>query len=312
MEMQRTRRVTVAVALALSIAAISEGIADDKAQGQDQSEISESALAFEKAYNAHEVDKLSEQFTSDAIVVDETGETVTGREEIGRSFRTLFETFPKAKMSISLDSIRLVAPGVAVEDGWTSVIYEPDTPAVISRYTVVHVKKDGHWQMASVRDFPANTELTPHQHLQTLEWMVGEWVDESQESMVETSCRWSKDGNFLLQDFTVRWNGISTIQGTQRIGWDPVRRQIRSWVFDSSGGFGESVWLPDGYGWAVKASGVTPDGQMASATRMLIRQGADSYLLRMTERFNGDERLPDVEVTVVRRPPNAVSANKAK
>ena len=29
---------------------------------------------------------------------------------------------------------------------------------------------------------------------------------------------------------------------TQRIGWDPAAKQIRSWEFDSEGGFGEGTW----------------------------------------------------------------------
>lgn len=37
--------------------------------------------------------------------------------------------------------------------------------------------------------------------------------------------------------------------GTQRIGWDPLTRRLRTWVFDSSGSFGEGNWKatrPDG------------------------------------------------------------------
>ena len=33
---------------------------------------------------------------------------------------------------------------------------------------------------------------------------------------------------------------------TQRIGWDPVADHIRSWEFDSEGGFGEGKWGGDG------------------------------------------------------------------
>ena len=57
--------------------------------------------------------------------------------------------------------------------------------------------------------------------------------------------------------------------GTQRIGWDPVTRNIRSWVFDSEGGFGEGVWTREGNKWIVKKTGVTGDGKIASATNII-------------------------------------------
>ena len=37
----------------------------------------------------------------------------------------------------------------------------------------------------------------------------------------------------------------------QRIGWDPVKRQFKSWVFDTEGGFVEAYWTRDGnQGWS--------------------------------------------------------------
>ena len=103
---------------------------------------------------------------------------------------------------------------------------------------MVYVKQDGRWLQAAVRD-----ELlggpTPHERLGELEWMIGEWVNESQAAVVHTTCRWSEDGNFLLREFTMKTQGEPVLSGTQRIGWDPVRQQIRSWVFDSEGGFGQ-------------------------------------------------------------------------
>ena len=34
--------------------------------------------------------------------------------------------------------------------------------------------------------------------------------------------------------------------GMQIIGWDPVAKQIHSWVFDSDGGYGEGTWTHKG------------------------------------------------------------------
>ncbi len=68
--------------------------------------------------------------------------------------------------------------------------------------------------------------ISHHQQLEELAWLVGEWTDESPDSLVHTTCRWTDDGNFLLRDFTVRVQGKSVMTVNERIGWDASKRQI--------------------------------------------------------------------------------------
>ena len=98
-------------------------------------------------------------------------------------------------------------------------------------------------------------------------------------------------------------SGRDAMNVSQRIGWDPITKSIHSWVFDSEGGYGESVWTRDGDGWIIKATGVRPDGTTASATNSLTPAGHDGYVWRSTDRIAGDERQPPTEVKVVRKPP---------
>ena len=121
--------------------------------------------------------------------------------------------------------------------------------------------------------------------------------------MVRSKCRWSEDGNFLLQDFKLQIEGKDAMNVTQRIGWDPLAKRIRSWVFDSEGGYGESVWTRKGDVWIIKATAVRPDGKTASATNVLAPVGKDAYVWRSGDRVVGDELTPSIEVKVVRKPP---------
>ena len=125
--------------------------------------------------------------------------------------------------------------------------------------------------------------------------MVGEWVDEASESVVRVHCGWSEDGNFLIRSFTVKRQGKTVMSVTQRIGWDPVARQFRSWEFDSEGGFGEGKWSRDGDRWVVKHTGVRPEGTTASATNIMSRVRPDLVRWVSTDRVIGDESLPDDE-----------------
>ena len=49
----------------------------------------------------------------------------------------------------------------------------------------------------------------------------------------------------------------------------PRARRIRSWVFDSSGGFGEYVWVQEGHRWLMQYAGSLGDGSEVSATYVL-------------------------------------------
>ena len=111
------------------------------------------------------------------------------------------------------------------------------------------------------------------------------------------------DGNFLLQEMTIQVEGRDVMQVTQRIGWDPLAQRIRSWVFDTEGGFGEGVWTRLDNSWVIKSTGVRVEGTTASATSVIVPTGKDGYIWRVHDRVVGDDALPALEVKVVRKPP---------
>lgn len=268
----------------------------------DEAAIRANVEAFAKAYNAGDAKAIGALFIPDGQVVNEDGQTSEGREAITRVFADIFADTPKTQIAVTIDSIRFIGTELAVEMGTTKTTPTPGDTPEHSRYTVLHVKRDGKWQMALARD-TGGDEPSSHEQLLPLAWLIGDWIDESESSVVLTSCRWSPDKNFLLQDIKLRIAGRDALEVTQRIGWDPVKRHIRSWVFDSEGGFGEGVWARTGDGWIVRTTGVRPDGTQAAATNLVVPSGKDSYLWRSTDRVVGGTVMPPLEVTVIRRPP---------
>ena len=263
-----------------------------------------SAVAFEKAFNAGDAKAIAAQFSEKAEVVDEDGDIVEGRANIEARFAEIFKDNPKARIEVELTSLRQLGPDVAVEDGFSTTTLNPGTPGARSPYTLVHVKRDGKWLVASVRDFPAEAaEATAHDRLSQLEWLVGHWVDESPDGRVETTCQWSEDGNYLLQEYVVKTRRGVTMKGTQRIGWDGLRRTIRSWAFDQGGAFTEATWTPIEDAWILKVEGVTASGDGASVTRVITPITSDSYHIDSTSFIVDNELYPDTSVRVVRRPP---------
>jgi uncharacterized protein (TIGR02246 family) len=271
-------------------------------RASDETAIRANVAAFVRAYNAGDAGAVAGLFLKDGQIMDKEGNTAEGREAIKKTFAEIFAAAPQKRLEVTVESIRFLGPDLAVEFGVTKETPAPGETPEQDRYTVLHVKRDGKWLMAMVRDAegdpPSNRE-----RLRPLAWLIGEWIDDGGSVVARSTCRWSPDGNFLLQDFHIQVAGRESMTGSQRIGWDPLAKRIRSWVFDSTGGYGESVWARDGNAWVIKATGVRTDGTTASATNFLVPTGPDGYVWRSTDRIVGDDVAPAIEVKVVRKPP---------
>jgi hypothetical protein len=132
--------------------------------------------------------------------------------------------------------------------------------------------------------------------------MIGEWVDRDDDATIETKCEWTANNSFISRSFTVRIKDQIDVAGTQVIGWDPIAKQIRAWVFDSEGGFGEGIWSRDGDRWMVKAHHVFHDGERASAIRIITPIDENTFRLEVIGREIDGEIQPNIDpVTVIRK-----------
>jgi uncharacterized protein (TIGR02246 family) len=285
-------------------AARPRGSAPSVQRGDDTKAIADLVDAFTAAFNAANAPAASATFTEDALVVDEDDVRTEGRAAIQAQLAQSFAENPGRKLAIKTQSLRFLGGDSALEEGVSTVTSPQGGAPEVSRFTVVYVKKDGRWLQAAVRDELQPKALTAHDHLKELEWLVGDWVNESQDAVVHTTCKWTADGNFLVREFTMKTRGEPVLSGTQRIGWDPTRRQFKTWVFDSEGGFGEGYWTRNGNQWVIKAEGTRQDGQHASATNIITQLGKDRASWQSVDRTVGGEALPGInEFTIVRKPP---------
>ena len=276
-----------------------------KKHADDEKAIAALVAAFTKAFNAGDAAAAAATFAEDALVVDEQGERTEGRAAIRDQLAASFADNPGSTIAIETEALRFLGPDTALEEGRTTITPAGGGPPEITRFTVVYVKHDGQWLQSAVRDELAH-DLTPHDRLKELEWMVGDWINESQDAVVHTTCKWADDGNFLVREFTMKTQGQPVLSGTQRIGWDPTRHQFKTWIFDSEGGFGEGYWTRNGDQWVIKAEGVRQDGQHASATNIITRLGKDRASWQSVDRTIGGAAVPGVdEFTIVRKPPEA-------
>jgi uncharacterized protein (TIGR02246 family) len=276
------------------------------ARGEDETAIKALLEAFTRAFNAGDAAAAADTYTETAIVVDEHGDRIEGRKAIREQLAASFADNPKTTIAIEVDALRFLGPETAIEIGRTTITPAPGAGMPEkTRFTAVYVKLDGRWLQSAVRD-EVSHDLTPHDRLKELEWLVGDWINESQDAVVNTTCKWTADGNFLVREFTMKTQGQPVLSGTQRIGWDPVRHQFKTWIFDSEGGYGEGYWTRDGDRWLIKTDGVRQDGRHASATNIITRLGKDRASWQSVDRTVGGAAVPGVdEFALVRKPPEA-------
>ena len=267
----------------------------------DETAIWQSADAFTTAYNAHQAKAVSELFALKAEVTDENGNVIKGREAIEKDFAQTFEKFPDSRIQLEIGSIRILTPNIAVEEGIVRAQPIPGEGESVSAYVAVHVKVEGRWLLASVSDYATPVELTAHDHLQELAWLVGDWIEESPDSAVKSSVRWDETGNYLIQDFVLHVAGAANVSGSTRIGWDALRGHLKSWTFNADGGHSEGYWTRDGDSWTVKSHGANAKGEATSATSVYRVLDGDTMTWRSYDRVVGGVPKGDVPEFVIKR-----------
>lgn len=280
--------------------------AADEAPSPDEKAIQDAAVKFIDAYNAKDAAAITALFDDGARLEEADGTVVSGGEAIKAAFTEAFESEPTAEIGLDMESLKLITPDIAIEEGTTEFYPDGETLTSRGRYLVVHQKKEGTWRMISARSIE-KTVISNYEYLRQLEWLVGDWVDEGATEVIQTTFRWDEGRNFLLQEFQVVRGAELLLKGTQRIGWDPQKKQFRSWVFDSRGGFGESSWVESEGSWVVTTTGVGADGTNKSETRTLT-PGQDRVEVAVSHRRLGGESQPDLAFTMARRPPSPVAA----
>jgi uncharacterized protein (TIGR02246 family) len=268
----------------------------------DEAALRANVTAYVEAFNKHDAAALAELWSPEAVYINRmTGEEVTGREAIAEQFKAVFAERPETKLAVDVESVRLLSPNVAVEHGVVRFMEKDQEPESIN-YVAVYVKREGKWLLDRVTD-EASQEPPPsnYEQLQALEWLVGRWVDQDENVRIETTCNWSKNRNFLIRSFTVEAGDVIDSSGMQVVGWDPAAKQIRSWTFDSDGGFAEAVWTKRGEQWFIENKGVLADGRRASMVNVMKPIDANSFTWQTVERTAGSELLPNVNPVLIVR-----------
>jgi len=291
----------IVVAAFWASTAMGQEDARSKTAEQDKAAIEKKIKSYVDAFNTGDAKRLAAHWSPDAVYVSRLdGKQITGSDNLEKEFAGVFKKLKGAKLAVITDSIEFISPSVALERG-SATIVSADGETEKSTYRVVHVKRDGQWLIDRVTEEEEIASSSHYSQLKDLEWMIGDWVDEAGGAVVKTECSWTKNKNYLRRAFTVSVEGKVSMSGMQLVGWDPARKQIRSWVFDSDGGFAEGTWKRSGKKWLVRTSATLPDGTHGSSTSILEPIGEGRFTWQQVNRVVDGEILPSIDPVVVVR-----------
>lgn len=255
---------------------------------------------FVAAFDKGDAQAVAAHWKPDGDYSDESGRTFNGRAEIEQEYARFFAEHPGAKLRLTIDAVRLLSDSTAIEDGRAVLDPPPSGAPSISKYTVVHVKLDGNWLMATVRDTRVET-ASHYRHLQDLEWLVGSWTAEEHGATTAATCRWVANKSFVERSYTVTHADASITSGIQMIGWNPQTGRIQSWNFSSDGGHAIGNWTARENGWAIETTGVSGSAGETRAVNLLTRLDDNAYAWQSVGRSAAGKPLPDTDEVVLKR-----------
>jgi uncharacterized protein (TIGR02246 family) len=282
-----------------------QALAADFDQAAAEAAVRKAGDAYVEAFNKHDAKAVANFWSPDAVYINQlTGEQVTGREAIAGQFTDIFKDRPDVKLDTTTASIDFVSPNVGVEHGTAKLSAPKGEQPTSADYTAVYVRRDGQWLLDRVTDKSKQPHPSHYEQLKELEWMIGSWVDQDDKDnvVIETDCNWTKNKSFLTRMYSISVDDEVDIAGEQVIGWDAAAKAIRSWTFDSDGGFSEATWTHKGDRWFVNNKGVLGDGRKASAVNIIKKIDDNSFTWQTTDRTAGGEPLANVdEIVIVRK-----------
>jgi uncharacterized protein (TIGR02246 family) len=285
--------------------------------------------SYAEAFERGDGKALAALWTPDGDIIDDEGRVLNGRESVGQ-ITAATKDAPRPAFRIKQTNLRLLTADVAIEDGTVEVTPPGATTPQSGWFSATWVRHDGVWKLAGLRESRiASPQNAPQ--LADLDWMVGDWtvvedrpdraaaagslpLAPDNNPLIEVSVRWNATRTFLLRDMKIANaaaaapsgsdtdDGLPTMHITQRIGWDPLSRQIVSWSFGSDGSHGEATWARDDDTWVARTMSVLPDGTQTSSLNIYSYDGSNRCTWRSVPTHVGGEHAPHVTMTMIRKP----------
>lgn len=299
------RLLAFAVCAALGASFASSSFAQETAEAVTKAAIDKTVDQYQQAFRQNDAKALSALFTPNAEYVDSSGQVLHGRKELEAALTGVFARNPDRELKISVQSVRTIADGLALEEGVSTFVTAAGESEEPVKYIAVHARQpDQKWLIAYIREVGI-PEPAVADRLKELAWLEGGWREEDGTTSITTEWKRSEDGNFLISEFSAQGPAGFQLKGTQRIGWDAQNQTFRSWAFESTGGFAEGLWTKNQDGtWSVVLTGSDATGVPVATKLTYGHDGADGLIISRERQSPSGEGVLSSTHRIVRRPPS--------
>lgn len=267
--------------------------------------LEQAAADFVLAFNARDPEAIAALFTEEGEISDLNGENlVSGREQIAAHYQAYFAGENAPSLAIEVSSVRIVGPGLAIEDG-TAHFTAPGADATprSTAYTAVLMKSgDEPWRIASTRSL-RDVTADAGQLAELAAAINGDWTTTNEGVRLDLAFGWDATGNHITGEMLTTTADGEPQPGTIRISWDAAKKSIVSWIFDAEGGTSQGLWTAVDSGWLIRSEGTTGDGEITSANQTLSTEEPDTLLWSVGNRVVDGAVQPDKLLRIVRQAP---------
>src|SRR5262245_61048304 len=235
-----------------------------------------------QAFNSRDAAALAASWTNDGEYIRNDGDPVRGRDAIQKGYAEFFKTLKgKPTVEVQTENLRFPSADTAVSEVTLRLKNEQGELIGSNWRNTLLVREAGQWKVAMVQEWDRDTAMDDS--LKDLEWLIGTWRMGPKDRDVTTTYEWDENKAFIRGKYTVKQGGKVAESGMQMFGKDNAEGGIRSWVFQSDGGFGDGIWTREGKKWTVDFEGVTPEGKKLTATVIYVHVDANTFTWQSVE-----------------------------
>jgi uncharacterized protein (TIGR02246 family) len=250
--------------------------------------------ASSQAFNNRDAAAIAANWTADGEYIRNDGDPIRGRAEVQKGYAEFFKTLKgKSTVDVQTDNLRFPSADTAVSEVTLRLKNEQGDVIGSSWRNTLLVREGGQWKVAMVQEWDRDNALDDS--LKDLEWLIGTWRMNTKDQEATTTYEWDDNRNYIRGKYSVKQSGKVAESGTQMLGKDNADGGIRSWVFQSDGGFGDGLWTRDGKKWTVDFAGVTPDGKKLNATVLYVRVDADTFTWQSVQQTVDGQPIGDTQ-----------------
>jgi uncharacterized protein (TIGR02246 family) len=229
-----------------------------------------------RAFDERDAAAVAGHWTEWGEFIHNDGEPLRGRADVQKGYAEYFRTLQgKPKLEVQRDALRFPTADMAVLETTLRLRNDDGDIVACGQQNAVLVREGGQWRVAIIREW--DRDGRPDVSLNELGWLIGTWQAVTRDREVTISYEWDEKRSFIRGKFTAKEGATVVDSGTELIGKDNARGVIRSWLFQSDGGFGSGVWTREGQKWSIDVHNVKADGSELTATLIYIRVDPNTF-----------------------------------